>query len=56
MNNILGVVSAAVFSNQVRSKAGCATRFMAFILPTCLPGMFYNYVATKNETAAKPSA
>ncbi len=54
MNNILGVGFGSRLFNQVRSKAGlCYSVYGVYTANLSYPGMFYNYVATKNETAAK---
>ncbi len=54
MNNILGVGFGSRLFNQVRSKAGlCYQVYGVYTANLSYPGMFYNYVATKNETAAK---
>lgn len=54
MNNILGVGFGSRLFNQVRSKAGLAYNvYGIYTANLSYPGIFYNYVATKNETAAK---
>ncbi len=54
MNNILGVGFGSRLFNQVRSKAGlCYQVYGVYTANLSYPGMFYNYVATKNETAGK---
>ncbi len=54
MNNILGVGFGSRLFNQVRSKAGlCYSVYGIYTANLSYPGIFYNYVATKNETAAK---
>ncbi len=54
MNNILGVGFGSRLFNQVRSKAGlCYQVYGIYTANLSYPGIFYNYVATKNETAGK---
>ena len=54
MNNILGVGFGSRLFNQVRSKAGlCYSVYGIYTANLSYPGIFYNYVATKNETTAK---
>ncbi|MDD3148416.1 MAG: pitrilysin family protein [Candidatus Riflebacteria bacterium] len=54
MNNILGVGFGSRLFNQVRSKAGlCYSVYGVYTANLSYPGIFYNYVATRNETAAK---